>query len=389
MNRTYSLVWSVRLQCYAVASETTRRRGKSGGLKPLAAMLLSTLAISAHALPEGGQVSAVSGSIATVGTTTTITQQTQNMAINWQKFGTASNESIVFQQPNASAIALNRVLGNESSTLSGSLKANGQVWILNPNGVMFGAGSQVNVGGLLATTLKMSDDDFMSGKRSFSNTDGTGGLVTNRGNITTTDGGYVALLGGQVSNEGVIAARLGTVALAAGNSMTLDFAGDKLLNVQVDQGALNALAQNKQMISADGGVVLMTAKGVDALLNAVVNNDGVIEARTIGDSKGKITLLSDMDGGITTVAGRLDASAPDGGDGGFIETSGAKVVIADGVTISTDAPILNKGQWLIRSNDFTIAASGGNISGSTLSSRINYNNITISTVRQGTAGGNG
>ena len=389
MNRAYSLVWSDRLQCYAVASETTRRRGKSAGLKPLAAALLSTFSLSAYALPEGGQVSAGSGTIATAGTTTTITQGSQNMAINWQRFGTAAGESIVFQQPNTSAIALNRVTGNESSTFLGSLSANGQVWVLNPNGVMFGAGSQVSVGGLLATTLQLSDDDFISGKRSFSGT-GAGGLVTNRGNITTADGGYVALLGGQVSNEGIITARLGTVALAAGNRMTLDFSGDKLLNVQVEEGTLDALAQNKQIISANGGTVLLTAIGADALFNAVVNNEGLVEARTVGNNKGKITLLSDMRGGTTTVAFTLDASPVlSSGEGGIIETSGRHVQIVDNTLIRTNTFFGKIGEWRINSNDFTIAASGGDISGATLGSNLNRNNVTINTVNQGTLGGNG
>ena len=136
----------------------------------------------------------------------------------------------------------------------------------------------------------------------------------------------------------MIQARLGTVALGAGNQVTLDFDGVRLLNLQVDQGAVNALVQNKQLIQADGGTVLLTAKAADALLNTVVNNEGIIEARTIDTRNGTIKLLGGMDGGTVQVSGTLDASAPNGGDGGFIETSGAHVKVADSARITTAAP---------------------------------------------------
>src|SRR5205823_2117133 len=142
--------------------------------------------------------------------------------------------------------------------------------------------------------------------------------VINQGSITAATGGSVALLGGQVSNQGTITAQLGTVALAAGSAMTLDFRGNKLMSVRVDQGAVGALAENRQLIQADGGTVIMTAAARDALMNTVVNNTGVIEARTIQDQGGEIKLLGSSDGGRVNVDGTLDASAPAGGNGGSI-----------------------------------------------------------------------
>ena len=147
----------------------------------------------------------------------------------------------------------------------------------------------------------------------------------------------MALLGANVSNEGVISARLGTVALAAGNAITLDVAGDGLLNVTVNQGAVNALVQNGGLIQADGGQVLLTAQAAGNLLQSAVNNTGVIQAQTIENHNGTIKLLGDMQSGTVNVGGTLDASAPNGGNGGFIETSAAHVKLADNAIVTTRA----------------------------------------------------
>jgi filamentous hemagglutinin family protein len=281
-------------------------------------------------------------------------------------------------QPGSSSVALNRVVGSEPSAIFGSLSANGKVFLVNPNGVLFGQGSQVNVGGLVASTLDLSDADFMAGHYAFTGR-GTG-TVTNQGTIVATDGGFVALLGASVTNQGVISARLGTVALAGGEAVTLDVAGDGMLNVTVDRGAINALVENGGLLRADGGKVLMTAQAAGALLHTVVNNNGVVEARTLENRKGTILLLGDMQGGTVNVAGTLDASAPDGGDGGFVETSAARVMIADGSRVTTLAPLGLTGSWLIDPQDFTIAATGGNISGATLSRQLVTGSVTISTL---------
>ena len=181
-----------------------------------------------------------------------------------------------------------------------------------------------------------------------------------------------------MSNEGVIQARLGTVALGAGNQITLDFAGDKLLNLQVDQAAVNALVQNKQLIRADGGTVLLSARAANALLDTVVNNTGIIEARTIDSHNGTIKLLGGMVGGSVQVGGTLDASAPNGGDGGFIETSGAHVSTAADARITTAAPQGRTGRWLIDPTNFTIAPDqDSDMTGAALASQLNNTNVTI------------
>ena len=186
-----------------------------------------------YAGPTGGVVSAGSASIAGGVGTTTINQASQNVAINWQSFSIGQGESVRFVQPNSSSIALNRVLGSDPSSILGSLSANGKVFLLNPNGILFGQGAQVNVGGLVASTLNISDSDFMAGKYNFSGA--STASILNQGSINA-DGGYVALLGANVSNQGVISAKLGTVALAAGNAMTLDVAGRRTAQCHGEPG---------------------------------------------------------------------------------------------------------------------------------------------------------
>jgi filamentous hemagglutinin family protein len=389
MNRIYRLVWNQILNIWVAVSEHANGRGKSiAGRKLVAAALALTasglLAPLARAEPTGGQISAGTGSIAQAGTQTTITQSSQNLAINWQDFSIAANEAVRFNQPDASAIALNRVLGQNPSRISGSLSANGQVFVLNPNGVLFSATAQVNVGGLVASTLSLGDADFMAGKHTFSK-GGTAGSVVNQGTLTAEQGGYIALLAPEVRNEGVIRATLGTALLGAGDKVTLNLNHGSLLGYSIDQGALNALADNQQLIQADGGQVFMSAKAANALGTAMVNNTGIIEARTVQNVAGVIMLIGDMQVGSVHVGGTLDASAPNGGNGGFIETSAAYVKVADDAKVTTAAPTGLSGTWLIDPVDFTIAATGGDITGATLTTSLGAGNVVI----QSTSGGAG
>ena len=213
----------------------------------------------------------------------------------------------------------------------GNLSANGQVFLLNPNGVLFGAGAHVDVGGIVASTLGLSDADFLAGRYTFS---GSGsGSVLNRGTIRAADGGYVALVGPRVANEGVITARLGTVALGAGEQVTLKIDGQQLVAFSVDKAAVDALAANQQLIRADGGTVILSAQAKDALLSTVVNNDGIVEARSVSVKNGVIRLEGGASG-VVAVSGKLDASGANAGErGGQIEVTGDKVALFDGALI--------------------------------------------------------
>src|SRR5581483_658248 len=204
----------------------TRYRGKRGGgraLKPLRAVVLAIAlggshVCSVHAGPTGGTVVAGQGTINQTGGTTTVQQQSQSLSLNWQGFSVAPTETVQFVQPSTTAIALNRVIGNDASQIYGHLTANGQVFLINPNGVLFAPSAQVNVGGLVASSLNISDADFLAGNYKFqtgsssSSTSPAPASVINQGTIAASAGGSVALLGGQVSNQGTITAQLGTVA---------------------------------------------------------------------------------------------------------------------------------------------------------------------------------
>jgi filamentous hemagglutinin family protein len=394
MNHIYRSIWNEKTGTFVAVSENTKTGGKKAStvasvvagagfaLKALAVSLMLAFGSHSYALPANGTV--VAGSATITGSTSnmTINQSSQNAVLNWQSFNIGTGEAVRFVQPNSNSVALNRVLGADATSILGTLSANGKVFIVNPNGILFGKGASVNVGGLVASTRNIADSDFMAGNYKFA---GTGnGSILNQGTINA-DGGYVALLGANVSNEGVIAARLGTVALAAGNAVTLDVAGDGLLNVSVDQGAVNALVQNGGMIQADGGHVLLTAQAAGDLLHTVVNNTGVIQAQTIENHDGVIKLLGDMQSGTVNVGGKLDASAPTTGNGGFIETSAAHVKIADDTRVTTAAAQGLTGSWLIDPTDYTIAASGGDITGAALSTNLGSTGITILS----TSGGSG
>jgi filamentous hemagglutinin family protein len=391
MNRSYALIWNHALGAWAVAHEHARKRGKGAGAVLAISLVLASSAFAAD-LPTGGQVVAGSGSISQPnGQQMVIDQASNKLAIDWQSFDIGSGNKVTFNQPGTDSIALNRVLGADGSKIMGQLDANGRVFIINPNGVLFGAGAQVNVGGLVASTLDLSVSDFEAGNYAFKG-NGSNASVINNGRITAADGGSVALLGGTVSNNGVIVANQGTVALAAGNAVTLDFAGDGLLSVQVDEAVKDALVENRQLIQADGGNVILTASAADALLQTVVNNEGVIQARTLGEKEGRIVLLGDFDGGTVQVAGTLDASAADGGNGGFIDTSGAHVQIAEGTTVTTKATTGQTGTWLIDPTDFTVSAGSASqttsgIGASTLSANLQNTSITLQTVAGGSENG--
>ncbi len=337
----------------------------------------------ASALPTGGVVTSGTAAISRSGSVTNINQSTNKASINWQTFSIAPAETVNFNQPSIYSITLNRVIGNESSIIAGALNATGRVYLINSNGILFTKGSSVNTSGFLASTLNITDADFNAGNYVF-NANGSLGSIVNQGTITANNGGYVALLGNNVSNQGVISATKGTVVLASGDQITLNFNGNSLVNVTIDQGTLNALVENKQAIYADGGTVILTAKAADDLLTAQVNNSGIIQARTIDDLKGNIQLLAQ--GGTVNLSGTLDASAPNGGDGGLIETSGNTVNIADSAVITTAAPYGKAGTWVIDPDGFTIGL-GADMTGTALSNALAGGNVTIaSTSGSGTDG---
>ena len=361
-------------------NKTISRQLKSAFAAWAAGLYIIGTGATAYALPEGGQVTAGQAAITTAGSTMTIAQQTAQAIINWQNFGIGSGEAVHINQPNSQAMLLNRVIGSNPSEIFGQLTANGQVILVNPNGVFFRPGSSVDVGGLTASTLNIANEDFLKGQLRFAGD--SQNPVINAGTITAQNG-YVNLLAKEVVNEGIIAAQTGSVNLAAGSGMSLDYNGDGKMTVAVTDGAYQSAVANKKLIQADGGLVVMTASGKDALMDSAVNNSGMIQANTLGEATGQISLTGDniattgtisADGSSnghggtikiianhkTAVDGQLSAQGGQlAGDGGFIETSGDIVRIGDRSSIQANAPQGKAGQWLIDPVDITISNDGG------------------------------
>lgn len=361
MNKSYTLVWNQATGCWNVASEGTRRRSKSGRGKALVVAGASLLGLfcqaPAFALPSGATV--VSGDAgfqtSTDGRHMVVNQQSHKLITNWNEFSVRADERVSFHQPGQDAVALNRVIGRNGSDIQGRIDANGKVFLVNPNGVVFGKSAQVNVGGLVASTLDLADRDFLAGNYQFSGD--SGATVSNAGSLKASEGGSIALLGARVSNDGVIQAQLGDVALGAGQGINLNFDGDGLLNLQVDKGSVDALAHNGGLIRADGGQVLMSARSADSLLKTVVNNQGTLEARTLRSAEGRI-VLDGGEQGTVRVAGKQDASAIGGGNGGLVLNQGVNVEIQRTAQVDTHADQGATGTWRILSHEVSVAAAG-------------------------------
>ena len=267
-----------------------------------------------------------------------ITQTTAKAIINWQSFSIAAGEVVRFFQPNAGSIVLNRVTGGSRSDIMGWLTGNGNVWIVNPAGVFFGPSSHVSVAGLIATTHDIRNSDFIAGRYQFqSNTQPTG-IIENQGNITATDAGLVAFVAPGIVNHGIITARLGEVTLASGNDFTVDFYGDQKINLALSNEVvhqvlgnngqpLTSLVHNDGHIFADGGLVQMTAAAARGVVDTVINNGGIIQARSVEQHNGKIILAGD-DAGAVVNSGTLDASGRDAGQtGGTVLALGQTVAL--------------------------------------------------------------
>ena len=283
--------------------------GRKGWLAGLSAALAPGLALAG---PSGGDVVAGSAAISAPDShTTQIDQHSQSAIINWQQFSVGAEEFVLFNQPSSSAVVLNRVIGGSMSEILGQMQANGQVFLVNPMGVLFGHGSRVDVGGLVATTLDISDADFHSGNYVFSGASTAG--IHNRGTITA-DQGFVVLSADQVQNTGLIQAIGGNVVLASAGGLSLDIDGRGLISYQIDQAALSELAgiDNLGQIIADGGAIALHADVARQLAGTVINNQGQLQARGIAEGDGGEIYLT-ASGGDIVHNGSIDVSGARGG----------------------------------------------------------------------------
>ncbi|MFK5950260.1 MAG: filamentous hemagglutinin N-terminal domain-containing protein, partial [Methylococcales bacterium] len=197
----------------------------NASLKVCVCCALTQLVLSPYALagPTGGNIVGGSGNINHSNLNTTINQLSNRLAIDWQTFNINQNESVNFNQPGRSSIALNRILDQSASQIHGSITANGQIVLVNPNGVFFGKNSTVNAGGLFAAALDVNPEEFMQGRLDFKALENTSGLIVNEGRLEVIDGGALVLLGQQIKNKGLLVANLGTVALVAGSDISVRF----------------------------------------------------------------------------------------------------------------------------------------------------------------------
>ena len=373
-------------------------------LGAMAAMVLgsgSAFAIDANTLPSGGTVTGGAATISQNGTRLDVNQSTNRTVLDWRSFDIGENAHVNFNQPNSGSIAVNRINQSTNPTqINGQLTANGHVWVLNPNGVMFGASARVDVSGLVASTANINVDRFMAGDTRLDLLGAGGGSVVNEGQITVREGGLAAFVAPHVRNNGTIRAKVGKVAMAAGETFTLDLAGDRL--IEIGLGAEGAKAEQLGQVVAEGGVIEISAKAATEVVDSIVNVDGITSAASATVAGGEIIL----GGGEVTVAGTLDASgatgggsisidgenittestavlkadatdngdggsiiayaeghgeyagsfSAKGGDGGFVETSGETVSLDAGLRVATSAANGDAGTWLIDPVDLVVGA---------------------------------
>ncbi|HGQ7816931.1 TPA: two-partner secretion system adhesin CdrA [Pseudomonas aeruginosa] len=292
---------------------------------------------AAMAAPTGAQFNPNEIKISQQGKTTLIDQSTQRAIINWKGFDVSADEAVRFNQPGVTSSTLNRVTAGQESVIAGRISAPGQVIIYNSNGVVFSGSAKVDVGSLITTTANISDEHFRQGKLIFDQPGNPDARIVNDGSISVAEKGLAAFVAPSVANNGVINARLGTVAMAAGNAATIDLYGDGLVSIAVTDPVTRkpqdaqALVSNGGAIQADGGSVLITAEQASRVVDNAVNLSGVILARGTEVREGSVALVSKS--GDIQVAGKIDVSGPK--SGGDVLVSGQQVALAS--TASIDA----------------------------------------------------
>ena len=416
MNKIYKVIWNAQLGCWQAVSELAKSHNGSSQngtvnaiehtsqtdhsnirtwMSSILLFSMALLPLSVHAaianteLPTGGQINSGSATFNQTGNTLNINQNSQNLSTNWNTFNIGQDATVNFNQQNKSSVAINHVKDSNASQIMGRLNANGQVFLLNPNGVVFSKTAQVNVGGLVASTLSLNDTDIQNGKFTLKGDANSTAMIENHGTINTLQGGTVALIAPNVKNTGTIKTPNGTTHLTSASQVTLALQDGSLTQYQIDQGVLKGLVDNGGAIIADNGAVYLTAKAKDSLSKAVINHSGIIEAnRVTQNAKGEIILLGDMQNGETNVSGTLKAEGKNGQDGGFIETSAAKVNIADGTKVSTLSDSGKTGEWLIDPTNFSInlgaaLKTDSGIGATTLQNSLASTNVTLQTVATG------
>ncbi|NBU44304.1 MAG: filamentous hemagglutinin N-terminal domain-containing protein, partial [Betaproteobacteria bacterium] len=391
MNRVFRILWSVATQTWQAVPEHAKTAGKSSNTRQqrsvstgaLASIVMGLMLSSGSGaqspppvtqLPTGGTVVRGNASISQTATAQAanmvVTQTSQRAVLNWNSFNVGQAASVHFAQPNAQAVTLNRVNDANPSQIFGRITAPGQVYLSNANGVYFSPTSSVDVGGLVATTHHISDDNFMAGKALFER-NGAIGKVTNEGSLTAGLDGYIAMLAPEVQNAGVILARAGTVVMASGENITLNLVGSKsLASITTTASTMASLVENKLAVLAPDGQIILSSIAANKLQGGIIKNSGSLEANSLVNKGGKIVL----EGNDITLTrnSKIESKGATGGGavlvGGDWQGSGdiraaTQVTMQTGATINASATDRGDGGKVVLWSDTTDANARTQVQG--------------------------
>ncbi len=279
-------------------------------------------------LPDGGKVIDGSASIYKQGSTLNIDQSTDKAIIDWNSFSVGKDNTVNFNQPSRESATLNRVTGSFTSEIAGRINANGSVFLVNPNGILITADGVIDTGNFVASTLDIDNNDFLNSNYTFTKSD-QNGVVSNRGTVSVDDGGFVALLGGAVKNDGFVRAHVGTIGFAGGEKIVMSFGNNDFLRVEVptdtweqltdaDGNKVSATLDLGGKIESRGGFIDITVADATDILRQTISIDGVISANTVSSQDGIISISGGSLG--LTGNGRITADA-DYGDAGRIDVA--------------------------------------------------------------------
>ncbi|OUR63615.1 hypothetical protein A9Q79_09755 [Methylophaga sp. 42_25_T18] len=269
-------------------------------------ILLSTISVvvqRSHANPQGAEV--VHGQVEISSPSANVLSITNSpgAVINWQSFGISPNEITQFIQQGSHSAILNRVIGQDPSQIMGQLLSNGKVFLINPNGIVFGPNSVVDTAGLIASSLNLTDQDFLNGNMQF---DGSAqnGAIQSQGYIKAGLNGDVYLIAPNIENSGIIETQGGQIILAAGEKLTLASFDTENIVFEV-QASTNEVTNLGNMI---------TYGGAASIFAGTITHSGSINADSVSvDSQGQIVLAATHD--ITVEVGAtITASGSNGGN---------------------------------------------------------------------------
>ncbi|MDD5692564.1 MAG: filamentous hemagglutinin N-terminal domain-containing protein, partial [Candidatus Omnitrophica bacterium] len=326
----------------------------------IASAFLLAVTLNAYANPEGESVAAGTATFdRSTPNTLTVNTTSNNTIINYNSFNIAANETTRFNQPNAGSAVLNRVTGVNPSEIYGTMSSNGKLFLVNPNGIIFGAGSSVNAPAIVASTLDIANEDFLRGNYNFFK-NGESAFIINHGRLAASPGGFITLLSQSVNNQGIIIADLGTVVLASGEKMTLALDSLEQISVVIDDAVkaevlgpdgqkMDSAIKNSGTIQANGGKVILTAKVLNNVFDYAVNNSGVILANNVVEHNGVVELVASGAPVINTgtiQAGQVNVNVTGAGfiNKGQIITDGIQGLPNGGVISIQAATILQQGE---------------------------------------------